>query len=374
MARILYALSGQGRGHTSRVMAISAVLRRRGHEITYCCGGTARRILEEQGERVLAVPALKQVMEGNEVRHLRTMRCNIGPILRRGAIVDRLAEAFRAERADLLITDFEAFSPLAADRVGLPVISFNHQEVLTETDYRVPARYWLDGFITLSAVRMIAPRTPMHTIVTSFTFPPLKQPARTTIVPPILRQEVLDCTPRHGEHILVYYNQPQGAGDVLDVLASADARFIVYNFEVGDPDRYPNITFKAPCLEGFLRDLATSRGVLCTAGFTLISESLYLGKPLLVAPNRGIFEQTLNALWLEEQQLGQAVLDEPLSKEALRRFLSTLTDYQARLPQRDMCGNEEAAACIEGVLARLRPSSLLRPASETLRPDAALAS
>ncbi len=35
MARIIYALSGQGRGHTSRVIAISDELRRRGHEVVF---------------------------------------------------------------------------------------------------------------------------------------------------------------------------------------------------------------------------------------------------------------------------------------------------------------------------------------------------
>ena len=56
MARIIYALSGQGRGHTSRVMAISDALRRRSHEVMFCCGGTAQEILKAQGEPVLPVP------------------------------------------------------------------------------------------------------------------------------------------------------------------------------------------------------------------------------------------------------------------------------------------------------------------------------
>ena len=56
MARIIYALSGQGRGHTSRVIAISDELRRRGHEVMFCCGGTAQEILETQGEPVLPQP------------------------------------------------------------------------------------------------------------------------------------------------------------------------------------------------------------------------------------------------------------------------------------------------------------------------------
>ena len=58
MARILYALSGQGRGHTSRVLAVSEALQARGHEVHFACGGQAREILTAQGHSVLAVPAL----------------------------------------------------------------------------------------------------------------------------------------------------------------------------------------------------------------------------------------------------------------------------------------------------------------------------
>jgi hypothetical protein len=42
------------------------------------------------------------------------------------------------------------------------------------------------------------------------------------------------------------------------------------------------------------------RSVLATAGFTLISETLYLGKPYLAMPMHGQFEQQLKALCLGE--------------------------------------------------------------------------
>jgi uncharacterized protein (TIGR00661 family) len=64
------------------------------------------------------------------------------------------------------------------------------------------------------------------------------------------------------------------------------------------------ITVFEPMTEGFLHDLARCKGVIATAGFTLITESLHLGKPYLALPMRGQFEQELNALLLAE--LGSA--------------------------------------------------------------------
>ena len=361
MARIVYALSGQGRGHTSRVLAISDLLRRAGHEVTFCCGGTAREILEAQGETVIPVPALRQVMEGNAVCLGQTIRVNWKKVLGAAPIIERLADAFLALRPDLLITDFEAYSWRAADRIGLPVLSFNHQQVLTETHYDLAPRYWFNAGVTLGAINMIAPRHPRHVLLTSFFFPRLKRPERTTLVPPIIREAVQELVPRTGEHVLVYYNQPEGADYVLETLRSVDAEFVVYNFEPADPDKYPNLHFKQPSLEGFLHDLAGSRAVICTAGFTLISEALYLGKPLLVVPNRGIFEQTLNALFLDRDGLGRAVIDRSLTRHDVVALLNEAQPLGSRLRQRDMCGNREAVTCIEGVLAQVRPTTIVRP-------------
>lgn len=362
MARIIYALSGQGRGHTSRVIAVSDALRQRGHEILFCCGGTAREILESQGEAVLPVPPLRQVMEGNEVRVAETMRCNFHEVINLPETVGQLADAFRDYRADLLITDFEAFSPKAARRIGLPTLSFNHQQIVTETQYELPARYWFNAALTAFAIRLIAPSAPEHVLITSFFFPPVKDPARTTLVPPIIRPAVQALTPSRGEHVLVYYNDTDGAGHVLETLRQVDAPFVVYNFDApDDPAAFPNIRFKEPSLDGFLEDLATSRAVVCTAGFTLTSEALFLGKPLLVVPNRGVFEQTINALFLEREGLGAAVVDRPIAARDVEVFLKARHAYEARLQVRHACGNEAALACIERILLRTGARAFAHP-------------
>ena len=268
-------------------------------------------------------------------------------------VVARLTDAFARYRPDLLITDFEGFSPRAARRIGLPVLSFNHQQMVTETRYALPLRHRLHALPTRGVINLIAPQDPAHLLLTSFFFPPLKNPLQTTLVPPIIRPAVQALRPEKGEHVLVYYNQPDGSHYLLDRLRRVDARFIVYNFaQPESPEAYPNLVFKQPSLDGFLDDLARSRAVVCTAGFTLISEALYLGKPLLVTPNQGVFEQTLNALFLQRERLGQAVIHRPLTTADVASFLDRLDGYAERLRNRPACGNKEAVACIEGVLLR----------------------
>jgi len=72
-----------------------------------------------------------------------------------------------------------------------------------------------------------------------------------------------------------------------------------------------------------------------------------------VAPNQGIFEQTLNALFLQREHLSHAVIDRPLSVPDVASFLNPINGYTERLRNRPPSGNKEAVAGIEGVLSRV---------------------
>ena len=102
-----------------------------------------------------------------------------------------------------------------------------------------------------------------------------------------------------GEHILVYVTS--GFESLLDELKNVPReRFLVYGYDRADQDGV--LTYKPFSRDGFLNDLAGCQAVIATAGFTLISESLHLGKPYCALPMQGQFEQQLNAFQL--QRLG----------------------------------------------------------------------
>lgn len=351
MARLIYGLSGEGRGHASRAQAVVSQLRRRGHEVRFCCGGVARRVLEGQGEPVIPVPPLEHVLEENQLQLWQTA-LNIGPELL-GALptIDRLCEVFASFDPDLLIADFETFSTRTAERLGIPVLSLNHQQIITEAEYRTPPGEWLDAGVARMATHFIAPQRPTKVLITSFFELPLKQPAHATLVPPILRSDVRTLEPSTGEHVLVYYNHGDGAEDVLHALKEARQKAAIYGFPDDlVPDHDAHLAARRASRTGFLEDLATSKAVISTAGFTLMSEALYLGKPILAVPNGGIFEQTLNARYLERLGLGECAEQEALDADLIRGFLSRAEEYRSHGTGGVECGTEAAVDHIEGLL------------------------
>ncbi len=349
MARILYALSGQGRGHTSRVLAVSDELRRRGHDVQFCCGDQAAITLRRQGWPVLRIPAPTEHVRNNRVRLLASAWHNAPLAFRTPDIVEALAPQIRALDPALVISDFEPFEPRAARRLGIPCVALDHQHILTETRCRVPLRWAASAALTRLGVSVIAPRHLFDRIVVpSFFFPPRRADSDVRLIPPILRRDVLHSTPAAGDRVLVYVNHPAGTAALLNTLCAADARFVVYNIPPpAAPGAYPNLTFRPPSRTQFVADLAACRAVVCTAGFTLLSEARWLGKPVLALPNRGFFEQTLNALYLRDAG-GDAVFG-PLRPDRLARFLDhpppTLTRAEA-------IGNAVAVDQVEAALPR----------------------
>ena len=374
---VLYALCGTGRGHASRALAVAHTLRERGHRVTFASGGPNLRLLHRLGEPTLTLPALRQVFDGNGVDLMATGRVNWRWTYLSVYLFGRLEQRLRDLGIQGVVCDFEPFTPYVARRMGLPVVALNHQQILSAARCRVPLGHRLAAMGTAAGIAFLAPRRPARVVVPTFFFPPVRDARRTVLVPPILRPEVLAARPVRGRDLLVYYNAPDPGA--LDALQAAGLPATVYGFPEppGAAQRYPQLQFRAASQHGFLRDLAGCRAVVATAGFTLMSEALHLGKPVLAVPNRGFFEQMLNALELERSGRGQAVRSGRLTAADLRAFAGQVEAgaFDAALAQPLGVGNDRAVREIErGVGAEPLCAPLPRPDSPAARRRRAFAS
>ncbi|MHC4371313.1 MAG: glycosyltransferase family protein, partial [Planctomycetota bacterium] len=106
------------------------------------------------------------------------------------------------------------------------------------------------------------------------------------LAPPIVRPVVSDLDPTADEHILLYSTTGTGRDRLRKILGKFPGQtFIIYGFNE-DLER-DNCIFKKRSTEGFLADLAAARGVIASAGFSLLSECMYLKKKMLLLPLAG---------------------------------------------------------------------------------------
>lgn len=342
--RILYGVTGEGLGHAMRSRVVAQHLYQRGHEVKLVASGRARDYLARYFPDVQRIPGFAMVYRDHQVARART----VGRTLRslRPAVRESLAlyrTAISGWQPDVCLSDFDSFSHVFGKLFARPVIAIDHQHVIDRCAHPLPIRDRLpkDFALTRAFVRAKMPGC-RHYVVTSFYRPPLRAD-RTTLVGPILRPEVMALAPTQGEHVLVYQTAIATRELIAALREIPEQRFVVYARDLGEADRVDNVTIRAFDEPRFLADLASARAVVCNGGYTLMSEALYLGKPIASLPLRHQGEQELNAAYLHELGLGVAL--PRLDPVALRAFV------RRPPPATRLCaGNARALATIDRLL------------------------
>lgn len=364
MATIVYSMSGEGRGHAARARAVVEAMRGR-HSLTLFASDCAYQMLsalyDGSDVRVLPIPGLCFAYAGPSrvdlirtlglaARFRITMQRHVAAALRE---LDRIAP-------DLVIADFEPVLPRAARVAGVPFVSFDHQHYLVVSDFsELPFALRQQAYAAAPFVRALYDWQ-RATIVSSFYTPPLKAAHRdTTFVGTLMRPEVLRARPEHGTHLVAYIRR-HAASSTLAVLAASGREVRVYG--LGEAPAQGALRFLPIDERAFLADLAGCAAVITTAGNQLVGEALYLGKPLLVMPERFNFEQAVNAYFLERSGAGWAERGE-LTPRRLAAFLDAVPVLRPPIRPEAVCGNHAAVDALERQLVGLPAAPTPRSAA-----------
>jgi uncharacterized protein (TIGR00661 family) len=166
-------------------------------------------------------------------------------------------------------------------------------------------------------------------LVTTFVGAPVCK-VGTTLHHPIIRPSILTTSPSSEQHVCVYFNENADHASIAGALQQVGARFHVYGLRGLSQDTgMGNVVFRPFSEERFIGDLASSAAVIGGAGFTFMTEAIYLGKPMLAVPFEGQFEQILNANYLSLLGYGERCRD--LNAHTVSGFLSRVPTYRTRL-------------------------------------------
>lgn len=342
MANILYGVNGEGAGHSSRSREVLAHLVRRGHNVHVASFDRGLQNLKNDFD-VTEIYGFRFSYVNNQVSYDRTIAKNLFTAPKAARSIHRLAQLADEWQIQLVITDFEPLTCHVAHRKHLPVITIDNQHCLTNTDVTYPKQFRRDAAAAKLVCRLMTPRVDASLVI-SFFLPRVKK-ANTFLFSPLLREQILQAKPTAGDAVLVYVTSP--APELARTLAKVRCEFIAYGF--GRDGREGNITFKKPSMEGFLADLVAAKAIVANAGFSLVTESLHLGKPYLAVPVAHQFEQTFNAFWLARMEYG--AWWEDLNQERVEAFLYNLPHYRTQLKSYPRQGNEALFAKLDSLIA-----------------------
>ncbi|OGZ33988.1 MAG: hypothetical protein A2Y98_00785 [Candidatus Portnoybacteria bacterium RBG_19FT_COMBO_36_7] len=343
MAKILYGVCGEGSGHSSRAKEIIGHLLEKGHQIKIISYDRGLNNLSHHFE-VEEIDGLGFHYDKNEIRLIPTIISNAMKVPKFQSSIEKVLRMADDFKPQIVFSDFEPISCIVANIKKLPLISIDNQHRLTNTKIEYPEKYMLEAEVAKAVTRAMIFNS-KACLVISFDRPPVLN-NKTFLFPPILRKEVLRAKASEGDFILVYLTS--SVKELLDILKRIDKKFKVYGFNEDNEDG--NIIFYKASQEGFLKDLASCQGIVANAGFTLISEALYLNKPYLAWPAKNQFEQVYNAYWIEK--LGYGKYWDDLDKEKIESFLFNLDRYKENLKKYPKEDNSKIFAKIDELIVQ----------------------
>ncbi|MDC7219109.1 MAG: glycosyltransferase family protein [Spirochaetales bacterium] len=272
--RLAFSCAGEGFGHIARIVALSEQLKDRFDLIFFVPETVQNFLFTHLGDvTVVTIPSFQFVLKDHGVDYFETSKVNINHVLRFRNITSRIQDQLRELQVDALVCDFEPFVSRAAAGIGLPFLNLNHPGIVLKT-----FSLSFNGLISRAVARFMTPRA-QETLFCSFF---------NGEVGPIIRKEIREKTTAREDFYLVYTKK-----DSREKMMNYLAEFPEHNFDV-----YPRQT------GDFADSLSRCKGVIAPAGHQLLSEALYLGKPVLAFPQKNQYEQKINARMLEKSGYG----------------------------------------------------------------------
>jgi uncharacterized protein (TIGR00661 family) len=317
--KILYAIQGTGNGHIARAEDIIPVLKKHG-DLDLFVSGAQADIKVSHPVKYTSKGLSFYFGKSGGVDLIKTFKKNSSR-----KIFNEIA-SFPVEKYDLIINDFEPISAWACSRKNLPCIGLSHQSALLSHKVPRPKHYDPVGDWILKHYAPVAAHVGFH-------FSEFDQ----NIFTPVIRNRVRSAEVKSNDHYTVYlpaYDDKKLASLLLNfpnVKWHIFSKHTKKSFHIGKLSVYPVNN------DEFTASMASSKGVLCGAGFETPAEALYLRKKLMVVPMKNQYEQFYNAAALK--QMGVPVIKK-VRKKNLEKIQAWLeTDSYVEVNYRDIAAD-----------------------------------
>lgn len=300
--KILYAIQGTGNGHIARAEDVVPVLRQHGELDLFVSGA--------QADIKLPYP-VKYTSKGLSFYFGKSGGVDLIKTFKKNSSrkVYNEITSFPVEKYDLVINDFEPISAWACSRKNIPCIGLSHQSALLSQKVPKPKHYDPVGDWILKHYAPVSAHVGFH-------FSEFDK----NIYTPVIRARVRNAALKEKDHYTVYLPAYDEQKLVELLIRFKNVRWHIFSKHAKKPFHIGKISIYPVNNEEFTVSMATSKGVLCGAGFETPAEALYLKKKLMVVPMKNQYEQFYNAAALK--QMGVAVI-----KKVKKKHLDKISEW-----------------------------------------------
>lgn len=238
--------------------------------------------------------------------------------------IERIHDLVLEDRPDVIINFYDFLGGIYyfLKRPKAKLICIAHQYLIAHPEFDFPPNRAVDK-LTLHLANKITSLGASKILALSFQrFK--DQPAKQLyVVPPLLRDEVCQQPISQEDHFLIYMVNPGYAAEVdrfhqkypnQPLHCFWDKKDMPQTLEVDASLTYHQLNDTL-----FIQKMASARGYVTTAGFESVCEAMYMGKPVLMVPVQGHYEQACNAI--DAKKAGAGIYSESFDIEKLYEYL-----------------------------------------------------
>lgn len=279
--KIFYAIQATGNGHISRAIQLYPYLQKFGTVDFFMSGNNASLEVD--------LP-VKYKSQGCSLHYSKCGGLNYWKIAKNIKPIQMYndAKSLPLKDYDVVINDFDSITSLACKLQNVHSVQFGHQaSFISELTPRPEKKSILGETI----FKHYAP-SPKH-IGLHF------EQYDSFILPPIIKDEIIQAEPKDLKHITVYL--PSFQKDCLEKAFNKipDQEFHWFLNEAKSKYTIGNITYYPVNQKYFNESLITCHGIITGGGFETPAEALYLRKKVLSIPILNHYEQECNAAALK---------------------------------------------------------------------------
>jgi len=332
--KCLFMVQGEGRGHMTQSTAMKTIIEQAGMELCgVLIGKSERRVIPDFyyskiGAPITTIssPNFETDKKGKSIKTLPSLIKNIHDVPVFMESLKVIDKKIKELKPDLIINFYEPLCGIhyMLHRPKTPMISIAHQNIFLYKSFHMPdgpamAKSGLKAYTSLTAIgakRRLA--------LSLYPYPDDKRRALYA-VPPLLRKEALEQKTTTGNYLLVYL---LNSGYMDDIIAwhkknlSVELHCFTDKTGIEETTKYDDTLFFHKINDKkFLDLMAGSKGLASTAGFESICEAMYMGKPVLMVPVDGHYEQFCNSR--DAAKAGAGIYDTHFNLDAFLAYLAT---------------------------------------------------
>jgi uncharacterized protein (TIGR00661 family) len=307
--KYLLAVQGEGRGHMTQAMSLYDMLIEQGHTVCAVIVGTSGRreipqfFLDKIKTTIVRLPSPNFITDkkNKSINITKTLLHNFRELRIFRASLKRIDSLMKEHEPDVVINFFDLLIGLYYRyyKPEAKLICIAHQYIYLHSDFEFPNGRWLDRMAIKIYTRITASRASKKLALSFYNIHTPND--NVVIVPPLLRKEIFELSSKRKDYFLVYLVNNGYFEDIIE-WHKENPEIEIHCFTDKPGELKMNYHYNSDRLflhalddKLFLEMMSEARGLASTAGFESVCEAMYLGKPVLMVPVQGHYEQFCNS-------------------------------------------------------------------------------